>query len=80
MTSKAKIAEWFVKSGFTVIPLEVGGKRPRVGWQQYQESGVDEEQVNEWWSRWPDANVGVLTGFNDHRVIVVDADTPEAQA
>jgi len=38
------------------------GKHPRVRWKRYQSERATEEQVGAWWRRWPDANVGIVTG------------------
>lgn len=51
-------------------------KKSRVAWKPYQDQNPTEEQIREWWTRWPYANIGVVTtGF-----VVVDSDTPEAEA
>ncbi|MBI4321043.1 MAG: bifunctional DNA primase/polymerase [Chloroflexi bacterium] len=45
------------------------GKHPRVlGWQD--NSTVDEATIREWWSRWPRANVGTLTGKRGGKVVL----------
>lgn len=38
------------------------GKHPRVRWQHLQHRVPSAEDVRRWWQRWPDANIGVLTG------------------
>ena len=62
----------------TVIPLGSSGgklKRPRVAWAIYQKEDVTEERIAQWWSTWPNSNIGIVTGKD---LVVVDADTPEA--
>jgi hypothetical protein len=49
------------------------GKHPRVRWQTYAERGPGIEEIRGWWRRWPDANVGVLTG-RVSGVAVLDVD------
>jgi hypothetical protein len=34
-------------------------------------------EIVQWWTRWPDANVGIVTGKRS-RIIVLDADAPAA--
>lgn len=36
------------------------GKHPRVPWKE--NATTDVKQVNAWWNRWPEANIGVATG------------------
>ena len=48
------------------------GKHPRVSnWRE--ESTTDERQIGNWWTRWPAANVGIMTGVKSG-LTVVDAD------
>lgn len=57
-------------SGRAVLPLR--GKMPRTP-NGVKNATVDEEQIRAWWSRWPDANIGVATG-GDLLVLDVDHD------
>jgi len=74
---KCKQAIDLAAQGFRVFPLHTpaegkcsckrgidcdkAGKHPRVrNWGQVATTGV--HVINEWWAKWPDANVGILTG------------------
>lgn len=53
------------------------GKHPRITkWQN--EATTDSEVIQGWWRKWPDANVGVVTGQRSG-LLVVDADSREAE-
>ena len=52
-------------------------KKPLVEWKPYQDRLPTEEEVTEWWTKWPDANLGMATGHLS-RLIVVDPDSQEA--
>jgi hypothetical protein len=40
------------------------GKHPRLDeWKRYQERRPTELEVRGWWARWPDANIGIITGM-----------------
>ncbi len=44
-------------------PFPVGGdKAPLVDWKLYQTEKASEEQINQWWGRYPEANIGIATG------------------
>ena len=48
------------------------GKHPRLsGWQV--KATTDPETIKEWWRRWPDANVGIVTG-PESGLLVLDVD------
>lgn len=53
------------------------GKHPRINeWQH--DASRDSQQVDAWFTRWPDSNVGILTG-EPSGVIVVDVDLPDGE-
>lgn len=47
------------------------GKAPLVSWKNYQTCFATEAEVTEWWTRWPQANIAVVTGVLSG-VVVVD--------
>lgn len=52
------------------------GKHPRIKeWQK--QASTDPAQVCAWWTRWPDANIGIATGGG---LMVVDLDGPDEVA
>src|SRR5437667_11499803 len=53
------------------------GKAPLVG-NGYQHLRPTEADVCGWWTRWPDANIGIL--LEPSSLVVVDVDSPEAEA
>jgi len=70
-------ARAYVELGWAVVPVHMmrggscscgrdtcaaPGKHPHVRWQRFQTLRPTVDQVAAWWRRWPDANVGVLTG------------------
>jgi hypothetical protein len=67
---------WYAKHGWAVIPLHSvraggctcgkvrcgsPGKHPRTP-NGLKDGGTDAATIEAWWSRWPDANVGILLG------------------
>ncbi|MFE5671683.1 bifunctional DNA primase/polymerase [Agromyces sp. NPDC056523] len=62
----------FTRAGIPVFPCVPGGKVPltRAG---FHDASRDDEQVVAWWTRWPNANLGVPTG-NASGIDVVDVD------
>ena len=66
--------EW----GFAVIPIQPKTKTPFVPWADYQAVCPSSEQVEEWWKKWPDANIGLICGPHSD-LLVVDCDSVEAQ-
>lgn len=54
------------------------GKTPLVRWRGYQQVLPSEDDVRIWWSKWPNANIGMATGALSG-VLVLDADGTEAR-
>ncbi|MDH3514901.1 MAG: bifunctional DNA primase/polymerase [Gammaproteobacteria bacterium] len=48
--------------GWAVVPVARSGKRPLVPWQAFQERAPTEDEIRDWYARWPDAGVGIVTG------------------
>ena len=89
MSAPSAAALMYAARGISVIPLHTPastgcscakgpaclspGKHPRVPWQPYQEHRATPEEIRAWWTRWPRANVGIVTGMIS-RLCVVDID------
>jgi hypothetical protein len=62
--------------GWSVIPVEYGGKRPVKPWLEYQRRPPTLDELERWFSG-RRLNIGIVTGHVSG-VFVLDADTPEA--
>lgn len=60
---------------YSVIPVGKE-KKPLVKWEQFQKRIASEDEIKAWWQRWPDANVGIVTGLISG-IAVIDIDEPE---
>lgn len=66
-------ALYWARKGVRVLPLREKGKTPKLkSWQTL--ATTSEGQVREWWTQWPDANIG---GIAD-KFIIVDCDGESA--
>ena len=63
--------------GFSLIPLKPCGKTPLVKWTEYQTTRASWPLIEQWLQKWPDANIGIVTGEISN-LTVIDFDTPEA--
>ncbi len=68
-----KAALDFGRLGWSVIPTERRGKRPLIRWQVYQYRRPSGTEIAEWFRRWPEANIAVVTGIVSG-VVVLDLD------
>src|SRR5215472_6315945 len=68
--------EWCLKRGFSIFPCKE--KIPLTGKGGFKHATKEEKQLREWWSRWPDAQIGVPCGAVNH-LLVVDIDGPQGQ-
>lgn len=72
-TLQIKAFEYAVR-GYSVMPLR-RNKQPQLpSWKEFQTEAAGEEQIAAWWKKFPDANVGILTG-QISGISVVDIDT-----
>ena len=60
---------------WSIIPLI--GKKSLIKWKEYQDRLPDLEEIDQWWTKYPDANIGLVTG-KISGVVVFDCDSKEA--
>lgn len=51
-------ATYYHSLGYQVVPCK--GKIPTVKWREIKETSL--AQIEDWWTQYPDANIGILTG------------------
>ena len=63
----------YLRRGWSVIPIERRAKRPLVAWLEFESRCASAREVEGWFVRWPDANVGIVTG-RVSGLVVIDVD------
>ena len=63
----------YLSRGWGVVPIEPRGKRPLVRWEDFQRRLPLPGEVVAWFRRWPNANIGIITG-KISGLAVVDVD------
>ena len=67
-------ALWYVSTAhWPVFPIVPGEKRPLTK-RGLHDASLEPDQIREWWTRWPTANIGGVTGI---AYDCVDVDGPE---
>ncbi len=66
----------YLKHGFSVIPLRPRGKEPLIPWTEFQKRRASEAEVKSWFVRWPEANIGIVSG-KISGIAVIDLDGTE---
>lgn len=61
---------------FSVIPVGLT-KKPLIEWKEFQSRLPTDEEIIRWWTKTPDANIGVVTG-KISGVVVIDLDSKDA--
>ena len=70
----AESAKWYAEQGIAVFPLQPRSKIPMRGSRGCKDATTNVEQVTSWWTQIPNANIGVVTGF---QFDVIDVDGPD---
>lgn len=73
MTPVARAAWQYLRLGWVVLPVAAAAKRPLIQWQMLQHRHPSEAEVRYWFARWPDANIGLVTGVVSG-LVVLDVD------
>lgn len=68
-------AHIYAQLGLKVMPIRPGRKEPLTAHGSLDATN-DHDQIDLWWSQWPDANVGIATGY---LIDVIDLDGWDAQ-
>lgn len=71
----------YAEIGFRVHPIIAEGKLPLTE-HGVKDATTNPDQIRAWWSKWPNANVGIATGRmaqEDAYVLVVDVDGEEGR-
>jgi hypothetical protein len=71
--SALEAAKDYLARGWSVLPLRRRTKRPLAPWEHLQHQRPSEQDIDEWFRRWPDANIGIVTGEISN-LIVLDID------
>jgi hypothetical protein len=85
MNEVMKAALEYIDMGYCVIPIKPDyspsskkfEKKPYVDWKIYQTTLSTKMEIEQWWTKWPKAMIGVLTG-SISKISVIDCDSPEA--
>ncbi len=63
----------YLARGWSVLPLRVAAKLPLLRWEIFQTQRASAAEVERWFARWPDANLGIVTGAISG-LVVLDVD------
>lgn len=73
MPAGIEIAREYLRRGWSVVPIYRSSKKPMVEWLEFTKRRPTVPEVEEWWGKWPDANIALITG-EISGLIVVDVD------
>lgn len=75
MASLQKYAEYYAGKGLAVFPCKARGKEPLTA-HGCKDATTDPAKIRSWWTKWPDANIGMATG-EPSGIVVLDIDKHE---
>ncbi len=65
-----------LEKGLSIIPIRPD-KKPYISWIEYQSRLPMAEEIDTWWSKWPGAMIGIVTG-EISGLLVIDCDNEAA--
>lgn len=72
-----KMALEYLEEGWSIVPQLPGAKKPCVKWKEFQDRRPYDEELVDWFERWPKAGLALVLGPISG-ILVVDVDGPEA--
>jgi hypothetical protein len=78
MSRLSKAALAYQGLGWSVIPIKPSDKIALIKWGEFQNRKASIIEIGRWWTRTPNANVGVVTG-NISGIIAIDIDSIEVE-
>ncbi len=63
----------YARRGWSVVPIRPREKVPLIAWEPYQARRAEPAEIEDWFRRWPNANVGIVTGAVSN-LVVLDID------
>ncbi len=66
----------YLKQGFSVVPIIPGEKKVYVSWKEFQKRLPTEQEIRDWWRRYPSANIALTTGLISG-ISMIDVDSQE---
>ena len=63
----------YLRRGWSVFPISSVSKKPLVDWYEYQTRQPTEQEIHQWWQKYPSAGVGIVTGKVSN-LVVLDVD------
>lgn len=72
-------AHQYRKLGLSVIPVKSRDKTPLLSsWLPYQEELPTDQEINQWFEKWPSCNVGIITG-RISGLVAIDIDSDQGE-
>ncbi len=68
----------YLAMGLSIVPVGKD-KVALIKWEEFQKRHPTKDEVEQWFQKWPDANIAIVTG-QVSGVVVIDFDTPDALA
>jgi len=76
MSSMLEWARWYAEQDLDVVPVQPRGKAVALSsWEEYQTRCSTTAEIDTWWNRTPNANIGIVSGVNNFVMLDFDHDS-----
>ncbi len=69
MPTMKEFAHLYISKGYSVIPVG-RNKIPLINWKEFQDRIASSAEVDAWFEKWPDMNIGIVTGKVSNLTVV----------
>ncbi|MFN3196136.1 MAG: VapE domain-containing protein [Chlorobiota bacterium] len=72
--TKLNLAEIYIESGLSIIPIVNGEKRPPIAWKKYQNAPPEKEKIHSWFGDGSNYELALVCGGVSNGLEVIDID------
>lgn len=74
---KTDYIDLYIKNNLSFFPIKKGTKQPLIPWKEYQQRKPTEQEIKNWFKKYKDFNIAIVTGSVSENLVVLDFDSKD---